>query len=320
MKKRISLLLAVAMAACICTCVYAGVYAWEAQDKIALADYWRIWDTSDYFSNDKMSVLVVPDWLFKYSQEQPPITISFYVFDIVFSRIHTYAIEDFLSNGAEAYEFVEYRGGHAIWRWDIYEQRVHDQVNETLLLATVEGNELLFCLRTGALLRGEVFVHFSRADLAALLTQARAVERGNHTDASWNALQGAITAAQAVIDDGNATQSQVNAQVAALQAAMDGLIATDKAALAALLTQARAIAKGNHTDASWNALQGAITAAQAVADDGNAAQSQVNAQVAALQAAINGLTENPPLPPWWAGLPGILQWILRWFFFGWIWM
>jgi len=93
-----------------------------------------------------------------------------------------------------------------------------------------------------------------------------------------------------------------------------------RADLAALLVQARAIAKGNHTDASWNALQGAITAAQAVVDDGNATQSQVNAQVTALQAAINGLAENPPPSPWWEDLHIILQWILRYIFFGWIWM
>jgi len=28
----------------------------------------------------------------------------------------------------------------------------------------------------------------------------------------------------------------------------------------------------------------------------------------------------PPPPPWWTGLHVILQWILRWIFFGWIWM
>ena len=29
---------------------------------------------------------------------------------------------------------------------------------------------------------------------------------------------------------------------------------------------------------------------------------------------------EPPPAPWWQSLPSWLQWVLRWFFFGWIWM
>ncbi|MCL2495498.1 MAG: hypothetical protein FWE98_07595 [Oscillospiraceae bacterium] len=179
-----------------------------------------------------------------------------------------------------------------------------------------------------------------KTTLTTKLTQAKAIEKGNNTDATWNALQAAITAAQAVADNGNVTQAQVDAQVTALQNAIDGLIATDKAALTAKLTQAKAIEKGNHTDTTWNALQTAITAAQAVANDGNATQAQVDAQVTALQNAIDGLRENEPPPEpgpgllqwalrvvltglgWvlWPDWPPILQFILKIVFFGWLWM
>jgi len=104
----------------------------------------------------------------------------------------------------------------------------------------------------------------------------------------------------------------------------------DKTALNALLVQASAIVKGDSTDASWNALQNAIAAAQAVADDWNATQAQVGAQIAALQSAMDGLVEkeDPPPPTKYVGLFGRytsyeakpLNWILFIVFFGWVWM
>lgn len=102
----------------------------------------------------------------------------------------------------------------------------------------------------------------------------------------------------------------------------------DKAALTAKIIQAKAIAKGNYTDASWNALQTAINAAQAVANNANATQMQVDTQVTVLEAAIAGLTEktsNPDPDPtpelnWWETLPFFIQLILRYILFGWLWM
>ena len=93
----------------------------------------------------------------------------------------------------------------------------------------------------------------------------------------------------------------------------------NKAALNAKLAQARAIAKGKYTDNSWNALQTAITAAQAAADDGNATQAQVDAALAALNGAIDGLRELKTIfgtkyaSNFW-------NWFAYIALFGWIWM
>jgi len=149
------------------------------------------------------------------------------------------------------------------------------------------GAMLTFTLTVG------VPLSVDKTALNTLLTQAKAITKGNYTDASWNALQSSIAAAQAVIDNGNATQTQIDAQVTALQNAISGLIEVNKAGLNTLLAQAKAIVKGNYMDSSWNALQAAIAAAQAVADDGNATQAQVAAQIIALQGAIDGLAKNP---------------------------
>ena len=97
---------------------------------------------------------------------------------------------------------------------------VQDMVNDTLLLTTVEGRELLFDMKTGDLLSGEVFVHYSQADLEALIAQAAAIEKGNYTDATWDALQAAIAAAQPI----STGQALRNEQYNALQTAIDGLL------------------------------------------------------------------------------------------------
>jgi len=100
---------------------------------------------------------------------------------------------------------------------------------------------------------------------------------------------------------------------------------TDKTALNALIAQAKAITKGNYTDASWNALQTAIATAQSFADYLGSDQATVDAQVTALQNAMNGLRENAPSTPA-NTIPGtsyeatIINWILYIVFFGWLWM
>jgi len=107
---------------------------------------------------------------------------------------------------------------------------------------------------------------------------------------------------------------------------VEKLPGADKSALNAKLTQARAIAKGNYTDASWNALQAAITAAQAIANQADATQAQVNAQITVLNNAIAGLANNqsPPTPKKYIFTTryesNFLNWILFILLFGWIWM
>ena len=246
------------------------------------------------------------------------------------------------------------------------------------------------------------------------ITDAKAIKNENYTEASWNALQEAITAAEAVRDNADATQDAVDAQVTALETAINGLkvntpqgnkkqlvvnvkdkkgnpvndcafvikdsafpnaldgmakypsngvvkfTLTDssqlggiirvhswssadyegneltftsknrefltvngedydgmkeytivvtkkgeepevpevnKEALEQKITDAKAIKNENYTEASWNALQEAITAAEAVRDNADATQDAVDAQVTALVEAINALEEKEPEKP-----------------------
>ena len=60
-----------------------------------------------------------------------------------------------------------------------------------------------------------------------MLTAAKAYEQGSASDEKWQALQDAITAAQEVYDNENATQEEVNAAVTALRDAIDAFTKKD---------------------------------------------------------------------------------------------
>jgi heme-binding NEAT domain protein/Leucine-rich repeat (LRR) protein len=62
-----------------------------------------------------------------------------------------------------------------------------------------------------------------RTALAAKLDEARAIEQGSYTQESYDALQQAITTAEAVLSDENATQGEVDEAALLLQNAMDAL-------------------------------------------------------------------------------------------------
>ncbi|MCL2843654.1 MAG: chitobiase/beta-hexosaminidase C-terminal domain-containing protein, partial [Oscillospiraceae bacterium] len=142
--------------------------------------------------------------------------------------------------------------------------------------------------------RNEIESALDLRALAAAITAANARVENNYTPASWAAVNrdGAVSAAQAVLNDLNATQQQVDAAVTALNTALAGLAArANREALAAAITAANGRVENNYTPASWAAVNrdGAVSAAQAVLNDLNATQQQVDAAVTALNAALAGL-------------------------------
>ena len=136
------------------------------------------------------------------------------------------------------------------------------------------------------------------------ITDAKAIKNENYTEASWNALQDAIAAAEAVCDNADATQDVVDAQVTALEEAINALEekepekpeAVNKDELKKAIDAAKAIENENYTEASWKALQAAIATAEVVRDDVDATQDAVDAQVTALKKAVDGLKENSEKP------------------------
>lgn len=117
-----------------------------------------------------------------------------------------------------------------------------------------------------------------------------------YTEESYKNLKSAIKNAKAVLENEKAEQSEVDAQVTLLQAAMDALEkegTLDKKDLKAMIEKAEALndEKNTYTADSWNALSTAYTAAVKVYQDENATQNAVDAQVKSLEAAMDALVK-----------------------------
>ena len=154
----------------------------------------------------------------------------------------------------------------------------------------------------------------NKESLISLITEANAKltqTEIEYTEPSKENLQTAITSAQEVVNNTDATQDNVDVQVTALRAAIDGLVVkenpnpdpvVDKDELTTLITTANSKlsqTEVEYTEESREALQTAINNAQSVAYNTEATQEEVDAQIAALQGAINGLVkvETPEPTP-----------------------
>ena len=100
-----------------------------------------------------------------------------------------------------------------------------------------------------------------------------------HTSATLEALKTAITNAQAVAAKEDATKAEVQAQVTALQTALDSLRVVDKTNLNALIEKAKAEAAKTdvYESSSLTVLNTAITLAENVAANPKATEAEVAA-------------------------------------------
>ncbi|MDR1320576.1 MAG: cell wall-binding repeat-containing protein [Gracilibacteraceae bacterium] len=146
------------------------------------------------------------------------------------------------------------------------------------------------------------------AALTAKIAEAKVIQADDYTSESYQALQTAIAAAEAVLANAETTQAEVNDQVTALKAAVAALanLPADTAALTAKLAEAKAIQADDYTSESYQALQTAIAAAEAVLANGGATQAEVDDQVTALAAAVSALETKPAEPTGIAALEAAL--------------
>ena len=144
---------------------------------------------------------------------------------------------------------------------------------------------------------------------------ATQVQKGNYTDASYNALQTAITSvkerltniwpSQTIEVSGSGIQAQPvlnmdepdadeQAQLASqLATAMNNLEEKgDKTSLNSLITEAEQKVETDYTTASWATFQEKLTAAKEVQNNSDASTSEITAVVNDLQTAIDGYTTD----------------------------
>ena len=131
-----------------------------------------------------------------------------------------------------------------------------------------------------------------KTQLRALIDEADVLFERNYTPESWtNAdIEAALAAAIVVYTDPDATQEEVDAAAEALRLALDKLLErSDFSALLAMIKKAEALSGEDYTADSWAALETALTAAKAVAENLNALQTDIDAAAAALEQAIADL-------------------------------
>ncbi|MCD8207373.1 MAG: hypothetical protein LUD72_05510, partial [Bacteroidales bacterium] len=130
---------------------------------------------------------------------------------------------------------------------------------------------------------------------AAITTASALVDETGYTEESMNALQDALSAADKVYADGNASQNDVSAATGDLVSAMNALekvaetVEADKTALEAAIDVAAALNESNYTAESWAALQTALNRAKDLDADATASQDDVDAAVDMLMGAMASL-------------------------------
>ena len=109
-----------------------------------------------------------------------------------------------------------------------------------------------------------------KSSLNTLITEAEAKAEDNYTPNSWIEFSTKLTAAKNVQNDDNASVSDVTTAVNNLTEAMNALVErADVSELNALISEAKDKINDGYTADSWNALQTAITNAEATASDLN---------------------------------------------------
>ncbi len=143
----------------------------------------------------------------------------------------------------------------------------------------------------------ELWEIVTKAELEALIESANGYLDGNYTEESLEALQTAITAAQAVANNDDATTSEVTDAITDLASAIAALTpeaTIDRSALAHELDLVSEMLANidNYVASSVTGLQDKLNDAQAVFDDAQASQDEIDAATAALrEARLNARTK-----------------------------
>lgn len=151
------------------------------------------------------------------------------------------------------------------------------------------------------------FVAGDKTTLASLIEAANGInaELDRYVETGKAEFTAALEAAQAVYQDGDAMQAEVNEAADNLLKAMLNLrYKADKSILEEVLAEANSIDATAYTEESYAVLQTAIAEANEVMANENASQEEVNTAVANVQAAMDGLvaveggtTETPSTKP-----------------------
>lgn len=125
--------------------------------------------------------------------------------------------------------------------------------------------------------------------------------QADYTEETWAVFREAMDSAYAVLSDEDASAEEIADAAAALKNAVEQLAekaddpadkpGTDKSQLQALYDAAVGKTEADYTVESWNAYQTALKAAEAVLNNEDATQEEIDAARAALDDAVRGLVK-----------------------------
>ena len=127
--------------------------------------------------------------------------------------------------------------------------------------------------------------------LEEAIAKTEELKEEDYTEESWKALEEAKEAAEAVLEDPTATQSEIDEAAEALEEAIAALEEkpVDKSELEKAIKTAESKVKKDYTKKSWDAMQAALKVAEKVMADEDATQEEVDAAADALNKAIKAL-------------------------------
>ncbi len=142
------------------------------------------------------------------------------------------------------------------------------------------------------------------SELAGEIEKAESIEKGNYTDASYEAFLKALEDVRKVMNDPEATKEQVEAARKALSTAIANLqekgtggngsgeeTKVDVASLNKTIAEAKKYKASDYTAASFAKLKTSLDYAEKIAKNPQATQAQVNAADTNLKAAVKGLVK-----------------------------
>ena len=142
-----------------------------------------------------------------------------------------------------------------------------------------------------AILEKGLVVQADKSSLEAVLSEAASYT--DSTQEGYEVLDQVRVQAQAVLEDGNATQAETDGAASAVTQAEENLGGgIDKTVLSDLITQAEAVDTSGSDDASVQQLKTAIASAKQVAANPSATQSLVDKHIQLLQAAAEALYQK----------------------------
>lgn len=205
-------------------------------------------------------------------------------------------------SGSENYSAV---GNAMIKAYTVDTDTTLSMSNETLTLIYYDADGQEIARAEDPDMSGEITVPWNAAYVSFTLSEdsssSLSVVCGGQTYAQGEKIAAdVLDGNQAVLslegtDRGEAASREYT--VSLKQEEAPAVVPADKTALLEKLEEAKAVGSEGYTAESYQALQDAIAAAQAVADNEGASQEETDAQTAALEAAIKGLVkEEKPAP------------------------